>query len=43
MFDMLFWLAVGAFVGWNLPQPAFAKAIQSKAVTFAKSLFIKGE
>lgn len=30
MLDTLFWLAVGAFIGWNFPQPQFAKDIQSK-------------
>ena len=25
---------VGVFVGWNLPQPGFAKTIQEKVVTF---------
>lgn len=36
MLSLLF-LAVGAFVGWNLPQPAFAKSIQEKVVAFVKS------
>jgi len=30
MLDTLFWIAVGAFVGWNFPQPFWAKAIQAK-------------
>jgi hypothetical protein len=30
MLDILFWVAVGAFVGWNFPQPFWAKAIQEK-------------
>jgi len=38
MLDTLFWLAVGAFVGWNFPQPEFAKTIQAKIL----SLFKKG-
>lgn len=28
MLDILFWIAVGAFVGWNFPQPPWAKLIQ---------------
>jgi hypothetical protein len=28
MISALFWLAVGAFIGWNLPQPQFAKDLQ---------------
>jgi hypothetical protein len=30
MLGILFWIVVGAFIGWNFPQPAFAKAIQEK-------------
>lgn len=30
--DTLFWIAVGAFVGWNFPQPFWARAIQAKLV-----------
>lgn len=30
MLDTLFWIAVGAFIGWNFPQPSWAKAIQTK-------------
>jgi hypothetical protein len=30
MLDTLLWVAVGAFVGWNFPQPFWAKAIQAK-------------
>ena len=30
MLDILLWVAVGAFIGWNFPQPEFAKAIQAK-------------
>lgn len=34
MLSTLFWLAVGAFIGWNLPQPEFAKKLQEKITTF---------
>jgi hypothetical protein len=30
MLDTLLWIAVGAFVGWNFPQPFWAIAIQAK-------------
>jgi hypothetical protein len=30
MTDILFWVVLGAFIGWNFPQPFWAKAIQSK-------------
>lgn len=39
MLDILFWLAIGAFVGWNLPQPFWAKMVQEKLL----SLFQKKE
>jgi len=34
MLKILFWLAVGAFVGWNLPQPQFAKKMQARVMGF---------
>ena len=30
MLDTLLWIAVGAFVGWNFPQPFWAKMVQDK-------------
>lgn len=33
MLDTLLWVAVGAFVGWNLPQPFWAKMCQNWIVT----------
>ena len=39
MLEMLFWLAIGAFIGWNFPQPDYAKRIQEKVL----SLFKKNE
>jgi hypothetical protein len=30
MFETLLWLVVGAFIGWNFPQPEFAKNLQEK-------------
>ena len=30
MLETIFWLALGAFIGWNFPQPEFAKTIQTK-------------
>ena len=32
MLETLFWLLLGAFVGWNFPQPQFAKNIQAKVL-----------
>lgn len=36
MLETLFWLALGAFVGWNFPQPEFAKRLQTRAVSLFK-------
>jgi hypothetical protein len=33
MLDTIFWIAVGALVGWNFPQPFWAKIIQDKIKT----------
>jgi hypothetical protein len=30
MLETLLWIAVGAFIGWNFPQPQYAKDIQIK-------------
>jgi len=30
MLDTIFWILLGAFVGWNFPQPFWAKMIQEK-------------
>jgi hypothetical protein len=37
MLETLFWLALGAFIGWNFPQPEFAKRIQIKIMTAFKN------
>jgi hypothetical protein len=36
MLETLFWLALGAFVGWNFPQPEFAKRIQARVMVMFK-------
>lgn len=34
----MFWVLIGAFIGWNFPQPWWAKYIQAKVVAkFTKS------
>jgi len=43
MLDMLFWVAVGAFIGWNFPQPFWAVYIQKKIVSAWKSFGGKEE
>ena len=32
MLETLLYLLLGAFVGWNFPQPEFAKNIQAKVL-----------
>ena len=32
MLTSLFWFAVGALVGWQFPEPPWAKAIKEKIV-----------
>jgi len=36
MLEILFWVAVGAFVGWNFPQPGYAKLIQAWIMSWFK-------
>ena len=38
MLETIFWLLVGAFVGWNFPQPDYAKSIQAKILGLFKKL-----
>ncbi len=33
----LFWVLIGAFVGWNIPQPWWARYIQDKIVAGLKN------
>jgi hypothetical protein len=34
MSDTLIWLAAGAFIGWNFPQPFWATYIQKQIKAF---------
>jgi hypothetical protein len=37
MLDILFWLLIGAFIGWHFPEPSWAKVIKEKiTATFKK-------
>lgn len=38
MFTMLLFVAIGIVIGWNLPQPPWAKEWQQKAVNRVRSL-----
>lgn len=33
----IFWVLIGAFFGWNIPQPTWARYIQEKVITSLKS------
>jgi len=39
MLETIFWILVGAFVGWHFPQPLWAKTIEDKV----RSLFASKE
>jgi hypothetical protein len=39
MTDILLWLAVGAFIGWNFPQPFWATFVEQKV----RELFSKAK
>jgi hypothetical protein len=30
MLETLLWISIGAFIGWNFPQPSYAKTLQEK-------------
>lgn len=34
MLEAIFWLLVGAFIGWNLPQPEWAKNLEEKVKNY---------
>lgn len=37
MLEALFWMAIGAFIGWNFPQPFWAKIVQEKIKNIFKN------
>ena len=37
MIEVVIYVAVGLFIGWNLPQPEWAKNVQAKVKSFFKS------
>jgi hypothetical protein len=38
MLEILFFIAVGIVIGWNLPQPPWARELQDKAVRAIRDL-----
>lgn len=43
MLDTLFIIIIGMFIGWNLPQPAYAKWIQEWIMSKIRSFASKKE
>ena len=33
MLETLFWVLIGAFIGWHVEQPAWAKALKAKVLS----------
>lgn len=38
MLEILFWVVVGMIIGWNIPQPFWAKPVTDKIVATLKDL-----
>ncbi|MGD8206769.1 MAG: hypothetical protein PVH47_01700 [Thiohalocapsa sp.] len=38
MWSILFWIVVGVVIGWNLPQPSWAKSLQDRLVAAIKAV-----
>ena len=38
MLEILLLIAIGIVIGWNLPQPPWARDLQDKAVQFVRDL-----
>jgi hypothetical protein len=36
MIEAVIYVLIGAFIGWNLPQPAWAKNVQERVVTMIR-------
>lgn len=34
MLDIIFWVLLGAFVGWHFPEPWWAKMVKEKITNF---------
>ena len=43
MLELLLTIAIGMFIGWNLPQPAYARAFQTWIVSRIRNLVTKSE
>jgi hypothetical protein len=36
MIEAIIYIAIGAFIGWNLPQPEWAKSLQTRVISYIK-------
>lgn len=36
MIEAIIYILIGAFIGWNLQQPSWAKNIQAKIISYIK-------
>lgn len=36
MIEAAVYIVIGAFIGWNLPQPGWARSLQTKLVSYIK-------
>lgn len=43
MFTIVLFTAIGILIGWNLPQPAWAKEIQDKVVNGVRGIAGKAD
>lgn len=41
MIETGIYVALGAFIGWNFPQPQYAKDIQARVIAFFKGTSAK--
>ena len=41
MMDTILMILLGMFIGWNFPQPTYAKFIQDKVLGFFRNLMSK--
>lgn len=32
MWSIIFWVSVGVVIGWNMPQPGWAKSLQERVM-----------
>lgn len=36
MLDIILWILVGAFIGWHIPEPFWAKVVKEKVLSWFK-------